>query len=58
MKFVFLFDALFDARQLQRFDADNFIFRSTLIAGYHVALFYLLDIDIQCGFTFRAARHC
>jgi len=33
-------------RQLQRFYANHFVFRSTLFAGDHIAFFYLVQFNI------------
>src|ERR1035441_10553872 len=57
LEIFFLFEALFDARQLQRLDANHFVLRSTLFAGYHVALFHFVDFNVQGGIAFRAAGH-
>ena len=54
---VFLFDALFNACQLQRFNANHFVLRSTLFAGYHVRLLPLRRLQCSVVVAFRAAGH-
>ncbi len=44
---VFVVKIAIDPRQLQRFDADNFVFGSAFIAGYDVAFFDFVQFQYQ-----------